>query len=214
MATMTVATMAVWISTTRTAGDVRLRCDAGSDGFQRLANNPPRPALSGAARKEDKMKPFVIGAAALALFTAPAVAQMVTPSEFVGKAGASDTFEIDSARLMVTSHNAAIKNFATRMITDHTTSTKLVTAAAKADHLTLAKPEMTVGQRTDLTALKAVPAGKTKDDLYVKQQKAAHADALSLMQDYAAHGDATHLKATAAKIAPVVKKHQAMLSSL
>jgi putative membrane protein len=160
------------------------------------------------------MKPIVIGAAALALFAAPAIAQTVSPSEFVDKAGASDTFEIDSARLMVTSKNVAIKNFATRMITDHSTSTKLVTAAAKADHLTLKKPEMTVAQRTDLTALKAVPAGKTKDDLYVKQQKAAHADALALMQAYAADGSATHLKATAAKIVPVVEKHQAMLSSM
>jgi putative membrane protein len=160
------------------------------------------------------MKAYYLGIAALALSATAAAAETPSPSQFVEKAGASDTFEIDSARLMVTSKNPSIKAFATQMITDHAKSTKLVTAAAKADHLALKRPAMTVGQRTDLTALKAVPAGKTKDDLYVKQQKAAHEDALALMQDFAANGTAAHLKATAGKIAPVVEKHQSMLTSL
>lgn len=160
------------------------------------------------------MKTSFLGVAAIVLAGTAASAAMVSPHKFVEKAGASDTFEIDSARLMVTSSNPAIKNFAVQMITDHTKSTKLVTAAAKLDHVALKKPEMTIGQRTDLTALKAVPAGKTKDDLYVKQQKAAHDDALTLMQGYAADGSARHLKMTAGKIAPVVEKHQAMLATL
>jgi putative membrane protein len=159
------------------------------------------------------MKLFLIGVAALAMGTA-AVADTPKPAEFVEKAGASDTFEIDSARLMVTSKNPSIKAFAVQMITDHTKSTKLVTAAAKGDGVHVGKPSLTIGQRTDLTALKAVPAGKTKDDLYVKQQKAAHADALALMQDYSANGSARHLKMTAGKIAPVVEKHEAMLANL
>jgi putative membrane protein len=159
------------------------------------------------------MKALMIGVATVAFATA-AMAETPAPRAFVEKAGASDMFEIDSARLMVTSKNAAISAFATQMITDHSKSTKMVTASAKADHLMLKRPSMTVGQRTDLTALKAVPAGKTKDDLYVKQQKAAHDDALALMQDYAANGTAHHLKMTASKITPVVEKHKSMLSSM
>lgn len=155
-----------------------------------------------------------IALVALALVGTAAQAETPTPAQFAEKAGASDTFEIDSARLMVTSKNPAIKSFATRMITAHTQSTKAVNAAARADGVKLVRPAMTVGQRTDLTALKAVPAGKTKDDLYVKQQKAAHADALALMQDYAANGSASHLKAAAAKIAPTVKQHESMLAGL
>ena len=159
------------------------------------------------------MKIALAGLAAFVIGTA-AFADTPKPAEFVAKAGASDTFEIDSARLMVTSSNPSIKAFAIQMITDHTKSTKLVGAAAKADHVRLGKPSLTIGQRTDLTALKAVPAGKTKDDLYVKQQKSAHADALSLMQDYSANGSARHLKMTAAKIVPVVEKHEAMLANM
>ncbi len=161
------------------------------------------------------IKTWLAGAAALALAGSAAMAaETVTPSQFVAKAGASDTFEIDSARLMVTSKNPAIKAFATQMITDHAKSTKMVGTAARADHVGLKKPSLSIGQRTDLTALKAVPAGKTRDDLYVKQQKAAHADALELMQGYSTSGTAKHLAMTAGKIAPVVEKHQSMLSTL
>jgi putative membrane protein len=159
------------------------------------------------------MKIALIGLLALALGSA-AAAQTPSPAEFVAKAGASDTFEIDSGRLMATSHNTLVKRFAIQMVTDHTTSTKLVTAAAKADGVRIEKPSLTVGQRTNITALKAVPEGKTRDDLYVKQQRAAHDDALALMQAYSASGGASHLKATAAKIVPVVEKHQAMLAKM
>jgi putative membrane protein len=160
------------------------------------------------------MKALMLCAVVAALTATAAAAATPTPADFVDKAGASDTFEIDSARLMVTSKNPAIKAFATQMITDHGKSTKMVQAAAKLDHVALKKPSMSVSQRTDLTALKAVPAGKTKDDLYAKQQKAAHDDALALMQDYSANGSARHLKMTAGKIAPVVQKHQSMLSTM
>jgi putative membrane protein len=160
------------------------------------------------------MKLLFTAALTLGFVGSAAHAATPRPSEFVEKAGASDTFEVDSAKLMVTSKNAGISKFATRMIADHTKSTKMVVAAAKADGLAPAAPSMTVGQRADLTALKAVPAGKTKDDLYVKQQKAAHADALSLMKDYAAHGSAAHLKMGAAKIVPVVEMHASMIGGM
>jgi putative membrane protein len=160
------------------------------------------------------MRAFLVGVGFLALTGTTAIAAAPTPSEFVSKAGASDTFEVDSGRLMVTSKNPAVRAFARRMITDHTNSTKMIEAAARADHLRPEKPSLSLGQRGDITALKAVPAGKTKDDLYIKQQKAAHDDALALMQDYAANGSARHLKMTAGKIVPVVEKHKAMLTSM
>jgi putative membrane protein len=159
------------------------------------------------------MKKMMYAAAGL-LIASAAFAAVPTPADFVGKAGQSDTFEIDSARLMVQSKNPGVRNFALHMITDHTKSTKMIEAAARADNVPLKAPELTVGQRADITALKAVPAGKTKDDLYVKQQKASHADALALMKDYSTAGSARHLKAAAVKIVPVVEQHEAMLAKL
>ncbi|UAK25734.1 DUF4142 domain-containing protein [Sphingomonas nostoxanthinifaciens] len=152
--------------------------------------------------------------AAFALLATAAFADTPKPSEFVEKAGASDTFEVDSAKLMTTSKNPAVAKFARAMIAAHTKSTTMVKASAKADHLMVKAPSLTVGQRTDITALKAVPAGKTKDDLYIKQQKAAHEDALALMKDYSMHGSAPHLKATAAEIVPVVEMHAGMLAHM
>jgi predicted outer membrane protein len=48
-------------------------------------------------------------------------------------------------------------------------------------------------QKKDLAALQAA-SGKTRDTLYVGQQKLAHAAAQNLMQSYASSGTATNLK--------------------
>jgi putative membrane protein len=141
-------------------------------------------------------------------------AYALTPSAFVEKAGASDMFEVDSAKQMIDSKNPAIAHFAHEMIKAHTESTQMVMAAVHADHLSIKKPELSIAQRADLTALKAVPGGKSKDDLYVKQQVAAHKDAHDLMLGYSSTGGAPHLKAAAAKILPVVEMHQGMLGKL
>jgi putative membrane protein len=160
------------------------------------------------------MRRFFIGVAAATLVATGALAQAPTPAKFVTEAGASDKFEIESAYVMKTSKNPAIASFANKMMLDHKKSTAMVKMAAKADGLMPKPPALTLKQRTDLTALKAVPAGKTKDDLYVKQQKASHDEALALMQGYASDGTAKHLKATAGKIEPVVQSHVTMLASM
>ncbi|QJU59200.1 DUF4142 domain-containing protein [Sphingomonas sp. AP4-R1] len=160
------------------------------------------------------MKAFLFTAAALTTMAPALYAATPAPAEFVETAGASDAFEIDSAKLMTGSKNPAIAKFAASMVTAHTKSTKLVVAAAKADGLAPKTPALTLKQRADITALKAVPAGKTKDDLYVKQQKAAHEDALALMKAYAAGGSAAHLKAAAVEITPIVQMHLSAVSKM
>jgi len=151
-------------------------------------------------------------AAALAL---PAAAQMATPSPktFVMKAGASDKFEIAEAKLMMASKNPDIVSFATQMKTDHTKSTDMVKTAAKADGLMPAPPMLDTKQKHDLAMLTA-KHGKARDMLYVTQQKAAHADALALMQTYSTSGTATHLKDAAGQIVPVVQSHVDMLGKM
>ncbi len=160
------------------------------------------------------MRNLHIGLVAIALIGTAAAAETPTPVKFVEEAGASDKFEIDSAKLMESSKNPKIAAFARTMIVAHAKSTNMVTAAAKSDGLALKTPELTLKQRADITALKAVPSGKTKDDLYIKQQKAAHDEALTLMRDYAASGTAPHLRAAAAKIRPVVQMHITKLAAM
>jgi putative membrane protein len=162
------------------------------------------------------MRSLFIGVATATLIATGAYAQSPapTPAKFVEQAGASDKFEIESAYVMKTSKNPQVAQLADKMMLDHKKSTAMVATAAKADGLTPKPAALTLKQRTDLTALKAVPAGKTKDDLYIKQQKAAHDDALALMQGYSADGTARHLKMAAGKITPVVQSHVSMLASM
>lgn len=132
--------------------------------------------------------------------------------DFVMKAGAGDMAELKEAAMMTTSTNSDVAAFAKQMTVDHTKSTEMVKAAAKADGVVVT-PAMSAKQEADLAALSA-SKGAARDSLYITQQKAAHADALALMQGYAASGEAPHLKAAAAKIAPVVQGHIDMLGRL
>src|SRR5471030_1609097 len=143
------------------------------------------------------MKIVVLGSIALTLgLSAVANAQSVSSAQFVAKAGASDKFEIESAKLESTSSNPGVANFAKQMITDHTKSTQMVKQAATADKLIPKPPMLSAKQTKDLVALRAV-SGTSRDTLYISQQKVAHAEALTLMQTYASNGTATNLKKTA-----------------
>lgn len=148
-----------------------------------------------------------------ATLMAPAwAAPPMTGRDFVAKAGAGDMAELKEAAMMTTSTNSDVAAFAKQMTVDHTKSTEMVKAAAKADGV-VATPVMSAKQQADLAALSA-SKGAARDSLYITQQKAAHADALALMQGYAVSGKAPHLKAAAAKIAPVVQGHIDMLGKL
>jgi putative membrane protein len=157
---------------------------------------------------------FLIGAAAFAAIATPAVAApAMTGKQFIAKAGASDLWERKEAAMMASSTNSDVSAFAKQMTIDHTKSTDMVKAAAKEDRITAAAPMLNAKQKTDLAALSA-SKGAARDSLYVTQQKAAHADALALMQGYSESGKATHLKETAGKIAPVVQGHIDMLNKM
>lgn len=128
------------------------------------------------------------------------------PADFVKKAGASDLFEIKSAKVETTSKNAKVRAFAKMMVTDHTKSTAMVKAAALKSGLKPKPPILEPKQEADLAALQQVD-GAARDALYVSQQKAAHQDALALHKDNAANSSVPALKAASAKIVPVVQHH-------
>lgn len=158
--------------------------------------------------------PSRLGGAVLAVALAlPAMAAAPTAKEFVAKASASDLFELREARIMSTTAASGVAAFAKQMQTDHSKSTEWVKAAAKADGLMPAAPVLSARQTKDIAALSAAK-GKARDALYIRQQKAAHAEALTLMQGYAGGGTSPHLKQAAGKIVPVVQGHVAMLDKL
>ena len=151
---------------------------------------------------------------ALAAATTIAGAAAAVPtSEYLMKAGAGDLYEKTSSKLVLGSTtDPKIKKFANEMIADHTKSTAMVKAAAAKSGLKPKPPMLDADQKkmvADLTAAK----GAARDQLYVTQQKTAHAQALALHSDYASSGDKPALKAAASQIVPVVKMHISMLDN-
>ncbi len=162
-------------------------------------------------KQESVMKTLTLALAGMML--AGAAHAALPPADFVKKAGASDLFEISTAKLEASSKNPKIRAFATMMLKDHTKSTADVKAAAIKSGLKPKPPALEPKQQADLAALKQA-TGTARDTLYVTQQKAAHEEALALHKDNAAGSSAPALKAASAKIVPVVEHHLHELSGL
>ena len=155
----------------------------------------------------------LLAAATVVLVPAVASAIPLPAKTYVMKAGASDLFEIDSSKLMMNSSDPHVVDFANMMISDHTKSTADVTAAAQADGMTPMPPMLTPTQKSMIDELKRT-SGKKRDTVYEKQQLVAHKMTLAFQQEYAMSGDKPNLKATAAKIVPVVQHHIDMMQSI
>ena len=153
-------------------------------------------------------------AAATALMLAGAAMSAPPAPVFVAKAGASDLYERTASQLVLGStRNPGVRRFASMMVTDHSKSTAMVKSAAMRSGLHPKPPMLDWKQKKMIGDLRAANP-RRRDALYIDQQKGAHAEALSLMQDYAATGSAPALRRAAGNIAPVVQHHIEMLNAL
>ena len=142
------------------------------------------------------------------------VAQAMPTSDYLKAAGASDMYEKRASQMVLqTTQNPKIRAFANEMIRDHTKSTAEVKAAAAKSGVTPGAPMLAPKQQSMLAEL-GTARGLARDNMYVGQQKTAHQEALATHRDYAATGDKPALKATAARIVPVVQQHIAMLDKM
>ena len=125
---------------------------------------------------------------------------------FVSNASQSDMYEIKAGQMaQQKGQSADVKAFGKEMVTAHTAMTNtlkpLITAAGKTPAADL--DQRRKGFIDNLTAAN----GADFDKAYLNQQKAAHEEALTLMQGYAEHGSDAGLKAAAAKAVPTVQAH-------
>jgi len=145
---------------------------------------------------------------------APAAAQVMTPSEYVTTAGASDLYERISSQIVLEStKDPKVRSFAQMMIAHHTKSTVDVKAAAAKSRVKAPPPQLNPLQ-TELVAQLRAEAGPARDMAYLAQQKASHNQALNVQQAYAAGGTAPALKTAAGAIVPVVQQHIELLKSM
>jgi putative membrane protein len=160
------------------------------------------------------MKLSYLVAPLVGLIAVPAAAQVMTPTEYVATAGASDLYERTSSQVVLeTTTDPKVRNFASMMIGQHAKSTADVKAAAQRSHVTLPQPKLNPLQAELVAELRA-EKGQSRDAAYVAQQKAAHGQALNVQKAYAMEGTAPALKAAVAAIVPVVQSHIDMLKTM
>lgn len=160
------------------------------------------------------MKTMYLAAGLAVAVAGPAMAQVMSPAEYVMTAGASDLYERQSSQLVLQStQDPQVRSFATMMVADHGKSTAEVKAAAARSKVRAAPPQL-MPLQAEMIAQLRTESGPARDARYIAQQKAAHGQALAVQQAYAAEGTAPALKAAAAGIVPVVEHHIEMLKGM
>ena len=141
-------------------------------------------------------------------------APTMTPQEYVAAAVASDQFEIQSSQLALQrTKNEAVTRFAKMMVADHRASTGAMTKAAGQAALTAPRFELTPRHQALLDDLRA--AGDTGDQVYLDQQRAAHAEAIAMHRSAATTANVPEpLAALAKDMLPRVEGHAKMLAGI
>jgi len=147
--------------------------------------------------------------------TPPAVAAQSGAQNYVAEAAASDQFEIQSSELMLKqSKNREVRAFAQQMVDDHTASTTRLMSVVSTAGLIAPGTGLHAKQQNDLAALR--DAGASMDQLYITQQRAAHAEAIALHQGAATSNSAmsASLTAFASEVLPTIQAHARMLDEM
>jgi putative membrane protein len=141
----------------------------------------------------------------------------MTGQEFAESVMSSDLFEIDSGRLAANQAvSPELQHFGEQMADDHAQTTANLKAVL--DRIVVGQyvtPPFKLDPRhmemyNDLQSAQ----GPAFDELYVRQQLAAHRETVAVLQGYAANGQEAPLKHFAAGTLPIVQQHLAMLSQI
>lgn len=129
---------------------------------------------------------------------------------FVKNATVSGKFEIESSRVALEkSQNAEVKEFAQTMIDDHIRADQeLKSTIPQSSASMVALPEGLDNKHQKMLDKLQNASANDFDDEYIKAQKAAHKEAVSLFSSYAKKGDDAALKDFAGKTLPVLEAHQ------
>lgn len=173
------------------------------------------------------MKPVVIllFAAALALPFGPAArAQqggVLTGTEgehaafFVQQATMSDMYEIEAAKIALQrTQSADVRSFAQTMESDHTRSKDQIARAVQDNNLSTPVPKRIDLRHQQLLDQLRHASDADFDRLYVKDQVAAHQEALKVYQHYQPTAQEAALKAAADAGLPMVQHHLEQAKSL
>lgn len=128
--------------------------------------------------------------------------------DYVAGAGAGDRYEIEASRLAIEkAEHPEIKELARMILADHERSTAALTRAARAvEPPVRLVPELDAEKRANLDALRSA-TGAAFDSEYLRQQVAAHEQALALVEGYARDGENPQLREHATTVSGPIRQH-------
>jgi putative membrane protein len=146
--------------------------------------------------------------------SASSISAASDPQEYATQAASGDQFEIQTSQLALTqSKNAAVRDFAQQMIDDHRASTRKLQVATTSAALQAPRLELLAAHQARLTELQG--AGANFDELYLEQQREAHAEAIALHQTMTGNAAApVQLSSFASDVLPKVQEHAKLLDTI
>lgn len=149
--------------------------------------------------------------AAVGLGAAPAGA--TTTEGFITNAAIGGMYEVEAGRIAAErSKTPAVKAFAEKMVADHTKAADALKPITT--QLNVTTPTALDERRRGLLDNLRGATDQDFDRIYLEQQKNAHAETVSLLENYGRMGDQQALKTWAAETLPVVKAHATSLEAL
>jgi putative membrane protein len=138
---------------------------------------------------------------------APPSRQPTTAPAYVAAAAASDQFEIQSSQAALQkAQSADVRSFAQMMIDHHTMTSQTLATAARGASIAAPPATLPPDKAQKVAALQNAP-NTGFDALYLREQAAAHQEALAVHQAYAASGDNPALRQAASQAVPIVQQH-------
>lgn len=161
------------------------------------------------------MKPFVWFSALLFATAAVAADVPEKTQDFIDKVTVSNKFEIDTSKLAQEyGKDPAVKSFADQMIADHGKAGEEFKAALKEAGIEPPSETLDVSHTAKYAKLRIFTTESGFDAAYVKEQVAAHDDAVALFKDYGANGPTPALTAFAEKTLPTLEHHLEMIKDI
>jgi len=164
---------------------------------------------------ESVMKALLIIASAI-FATAAMAADVPKPTtDFINKVAVSNKFEIDTSELALKyGKGEDVKQFAQQMITDHKKAGEDFKAALQKANITPPSDSLDVTHAAKYAKLRVFTTENSFDSSYLKEQLAAHEDAVAAFKDYAANGPTAEVKDFASKTLPTLEHHLQMVKDL
>jgi putative membrane protein len=135
--------------------------------------------------------------------------------DFIDKVTVSNKFEIDTSKLAQEyGKDPAVKSFADQMIADHGKAGEEFKAALKEAGIDPPSEALDVSHTAKYAKLRLFTTENGFDAAYVKEQVAAHDQAVTLFKEYGASGPTPALKTFAEKTLPTLEHHLEMIKDI